>query len=51
MVRVLMYGPDATSGGVATHTKRLTEELSKLGIVVILYCCSLHVMPNELIRG
>ena len=35
-----MYGPDATSGGVATHTKWLTEELSKLGVVVILHMCS-----------
>jgi teichuronic acid biosynthesis glycosyltransferase TuaC len=35
MIRVLMCGPDATSGGVATHNKCLTEQLKKLGVVVI----------------
>jgi teichuronic acid biosynthesis glycosyltransferase TuaC len=35
MIRVLMCGPDATSGGVATHVKSLTEELTKLGVGVI----------------
>ncbi len=30
-----MCGPDATSGGVATHTKNLIEELEKLGVIVI----------------
>ncbi|MGI6079193.1 MAG: glycosyltransferase [Fastidiosipilaceae bacterium] len=37
MIRVLMCGPSAKSGGVATHTKSLTEELKKLGTVVISY--------------
>jgi len=40
VIRVLMYGPDATSGGVATHTKRLTEELLKLDVVIIPHSCS-----------
>jgi glycosyltransferase involved in cell wall biosynthesis len=29
-----MCGPDAASGGVATHTRSLTEELEKLGVIV-----------------
>lgn len=32
-----MCGSDAVSGGVATHTKNLTTELEKLGIMVISY--------------
>ncbi|KAF1079008.1 glycosyltransferase [Methanogenium sp. MK-MG] len=35
MIKVLMCGPDASSGGVTTHTKRLTEELEELGVVII----------------
>lgn len=35
MIRVLMCGPDAISGGVANHTKSLTEEFEKLNVVVI----------------
>jgi len=35
MIRVLMCGPDATSGGVATHTKSLTAELKELSVVII----------------
>lgn len=34
MIRVLMCGPDATSGGVATHTKSLTAELKELGVII-----------------
>ncbi len=37
MIRVLMCGPDATSGGVATHTKNLTAELEKLGVMICSY--------------
>jgi len=40
MIRVLMCGPDATSGGVATHTKSLTAELKELGVIVIPYSFS-----------
>lgn len=40
MIRVLMCGPDATSGGVATHTKSLTIELEKLGVIVLSYSFS-----------
>lgn len=32
-----MCGSDAVSGGVATHTKNLTAELEKLGVIVISY--------------
>ena len=35
-----MYGPEAASGGVATHTKNLVEELEKLGVVIIHHSCS-----------
>lgn len=37
MIRVLMCGPDAESGGVATHKKRLTEALRESGVEVIPY--------------
>jgi glycosyltransferase involved in cell wall biosynthesis len=37
MIKILMCGPDATSGGVATHMKSLTEQLEKLGVEVISY--------------
>ncbi len=37
MIRILMCGSDAVSGGVATHTKNLTAELKKLGVIVISY--------------
>lgn len=40
MIRILMYGPEATSGGVATHTKNLIEELEKLDVIIISHCCS-----------
>jgi teichuronic acid biosynthesis glycosyltransferase TuaC len=40
MIRVLMCGPDATSGGVATHTKSLTAELKELGVIIIPYSFS-----------
>jgi len=40
MIRVMMCGPEATSGGVATHTKNLTAELEKLGVVVLSYSFS-----------
>jgi len=40
MIKVLMCGPDATSGGVATHTKSLTAELKELGVIVISYSFS-----------
>lgn len=40
MIRVLMCGPDAVSGGVATHTKSLTAELEKLGVIVLSYSFS-----------
>ena len=35
-----MYGPEAASGGVATHTKNLVEELEKLGVVIVHHSCS-----------
>ena len=35
MKRVLMCGPDAPTGGVATHTRCITEELTKMGVTVI----------------
>ena len=35
MIRVLMCGPDAPTGGVATHTRCITEELRKMGVTVI----------------
>ena len=40
MIRVLMCGPDAISGGVATHTKSLTAELEKLDVIVLSYTFS-----------
>jgi teichuronic acid biosynthesis glycosyltransferase TuaC len=40
MIRVLMCGPDAASGGVSTHTKSLTAELKELGVIVISYSIS-----------
>jgi glycosyltransferase involved in cell wall biosynthesis len=35
MMRILMCGPDAPTGGVATHTRCITEELGKMGVNVI----------------
>jgi glycosyltransferase involved in cell wall biosynthesis len=35
MMKVLMCGPDAPTGGVATHTRCITEELEKMGVGVI----------------
>ncbi len=37
MIRVMMCGPDATSGGVSTHTRNLTTEVEKLGVAVLSY--------------
>lgn len=37
MVRILMCGPLATSGGVSTHTRKLIEYLSMLDVEVIFF--------------
>lgn len=37
MIRVLMCGPLAKSGGVSTHTRKLIEYLPTLGVEVILF--------------
>jgi len=37
MIRVLMCGPLASSGGVSSHTKNLAKNLKKIGINLILY--------------
>ncbi len=37
MSRVLMCGPDAASGGVATHTKSLIAEMEKLDVIILFY--------------
>ena len=36
-MRVLMCGPDASSGGVATHTKNLIIELKKMDVEILPY--------------
>jgi glycosyltransferase involved in cell wall biosynthesis len=37
MIKVLMCGPLALSGGVSNHTKNLTKCLSKLGVKIIFF--------------
>jgi glycosyltransferase involved in cell wall biosynthesis len=40
MSRILMCGPDAPTGGIAAHTKYITNELLKKNILVITYTIS-----------
>lgn len=37
MIRVLMCGPLALSGGVSTHTKNISKYLSELGVKIVLF--------------